>query len=88
MNFLDILTSVVGILMSVGHFPQLYMVIKNKSGANISRITYGVFAIGTTVWLVYGILNINLPVILSYTPGVVGSWLVLGFSVYYGNRTV
>lgn len=86
MNFLELAATVMGIAMSVGHFPQAYTMVKNKSGKNVSLITYGIFALGSQTWFVYGLVSHTLPITLSYAPGVVGSWLVLGLKLWYTNR--
>lgn len=86
MNFIELITTVLGVLMSIGHFPQAYTMYRNKSGNNVSLLTYGVFALGTTVWLIYGVSRMEIPVIASYAPGVVGSWLVVGLRLYYGTN--
>lgn len=74
--------------MSLGHFPQAYTMFKNKSGSNVSSLTYGIFAVGTTVWLIYGVMNINAPIIASYVPGVIGSWLVIFLKFHYSRNKV
>lgn len=83
---MEIAATVMGIAMSVGHFPQAYTMIRNKSGANVSVLTYSIFAVGSTMWLVYGIVSGSLPIAISYAPGVVGSWLVLGLRLWYTHR--
>lgn len=88
MNTIELLTTVFGVLMSVGHFPQAYTIWKNKSGANVSLLTYGVFAIGTTIWLIYGVSKMEIPIIASYAPGVIGSWLVVILKLIYTKKTL
>ncbi len=79
----EILTSILGTLMSFGHFFQAYKIWKNKSAKDVSLVTYSIFAIGTTVWTIYGVLLSNLPIIVSFGVGVGGSWLVVMFKSYY-----
>jgi MtN3 and saliva related transmembrane protein len=88
MPVLIVATTIVGFLMSLGHFPQAYIMIRNKSGANVSWITYGIFAVGTLLWLIYGISISNVPIIASYAPGLVGSWLVLFLKAYYSKKQI
>ncbi|HYD03437.1 MAG TPA: SemiSWEET family transporter [Alphaproteobacteria bacterium] len=83
---IDILASVTGILMSLAYYPEALEIIKNKSSKNVSRLSYGLFALGTTTWLVYGIIIKSLPVILGFALGVVGSWLVLILTFVYGKK--
>ncbi|MGV8141031.1 MAG: SemiSWEET family transporter [Candidatus Woesearchaeota archaeon] len=85
-TILEILTTVMGIVMSLAYFPQAYKIFKNKSSESISIISYCIFALGTSTWLVYGILTKSWIIILSFIPGVIGSWLVLILTVRYINK--
>jgi MtN3 and saliva related transmembrane protein len=84
MNFIELLTTVFGVLMSIGHFPQAYTMFRNKSGNNVSLLTYSIFAVGCTIWLIYGIMSHEAPIIISYSLGTIGPWLVLGLRLHYG----
>lgn len=75
-----------GILMSVGYYPQAYTIWKTKSSQGISILTYSIFSIGTFAWTAYGFYLRDLPIILSFIIGVVGSWLVLGLTLYYRKQ--
>jgi MtN3 and saliva related transmembrane protein len=88
MTILELLTTFFGVLMSLGHFPQAYIMIKNKSGANVSLITYVIFAVGTTIWFFYGITIKNIPIITGYGPGVIGSWLVVFLKKYFEKNKI
>jgi MtN3 and saliva related transmembrane protein len=81
----SIVVSIFGILMSIGYFPQAYKIWKKKSAENISLITYFIFFIGCFTWLVYGILLQDIPIIVSFIVGVIGSFLVLFMSLKYRN---
>ena len=83
MNFFKVLTTIVGIVMSIGYFPQAYRLYKTKSAENISLVTFVIFALGTLIWTLYGFFIHDLVLILSFIVGVVGSWLVLFLSVKY-----
>lgn len=84
--FLEIVVTLIGIMMSVGYYPQAYKIYKTKSAKDISLYTYIIFGIGTLVWTLYGIYLRDLPIILSFIFGVVGSWLVLGLTLHYRNK--
>ncbi|PIQ91729.1 MAG: hypothetical protein COV70_02130 [Parcubacteria group bacterium CG11_big_fil_rev_8_21_14_0_20_39_22] len=79
----EITVTVLGIMMSIGYYPQAYRIWKTKSSKDISLYTYGIFSIGTFVWTLYGFHLGDLPIISSFIIGVIGSWLVLGLSLYY-----
>jgi len=80
---LEILASIMGILMSLGYYPQAYKILKNKSAKDISLISYTLFAVGTLTWFIYGLSINSMPIILSFVLGVIGSWLVLILTIIY-----
>ncbi|MFA6226974.1 MAG: SemiSWEET family transporter [Candidatus Paceibacterota bacterium] len=88
MNILQIATTILGILMSLGYYPQAYKIYRSKSGENISFATYFTFGIGTLLWTIYGFSINDIIIILSFIPGVIGSWLVLFLAFHYRNNKV
>jgi uncharacterized protein with PQ loop repeat len=85
MNALQIATTIVGTMMSLAYFPQAYKMYKNKSGFNISIPTFLLFGIGTTLWTLYGFSINDMTLILSFVPGVVGSWLIFFLAIRYNK---
>jgi MtN3 and saliva related transmembrane protein len=83
---LEFLTTIVGIVMSLAYFPQAYKIFKNKSAKNISITSYSIFALGTAIWVIYGITIKSWIIILSFIPGVIGSWLVLILTLVYRKK--
>jgi len=83
---IEILASIMGILMSLGYYPQAYTIIKKKSAKNVSKLSYTIFSIGTTTWLIYGIMIKSVPIILSFVLGVIGSVLTLILTFIYSKK--
>lgn len=83
---IDILATIVGILMSLGYYPQAYKILKSKSSKDVSIISYLIFAIGTLTWLIYGLIIDSVPIILSFVLGVIGSWLVVILLIIYRKK--
>jgi MtN3 and saliva related transmembrane protein len=83
MELIQIIVTGMGVLMSVGYYPQAYKIWKTKSVKDISLYTYSIFSVGTLVWTIYGFYLGDLPIVFSFIIGVVGSWLVLGLTLYY-----
>jgi len=83
---IDIIASIMGILMSLGYYPQAYKILRHKSARSVSVLSYVIFGIGTVTWLVYGILIHSLTIILSFALGAIGSWLVLILIMIYGRK--
>ena len=76
-EIISILVSIFGILMSIGHFFQAGKIIKNKKAKDVSLMTYLIFFIGSFIWLIYGVILKELPIVISFIIGVIGSFLVL-----------
>jgi MtN3 and saliva related transmembrane protein len=83
LEIFSVLVSIFGILMSVGHFPQAYKIYKNKSSKDVSFITYSLFFVGCFLWILYGIINLDAPIIVSFSVGLIGSFLVLFMKLKY-----
>ena len=77
MEFLPLLTTIFGIAMSIGYFPQAYKIFKRKSAKDISLITYLLFTSGIIVWSIYGFSIKNLPIMISNLVAFVGSLSVI-----------
>lgn len=83
MELFELFVTFIGVLMSLGYYPQAYKIWKNKSSANISIPTFTIFSVGTLTWFIYGILISDMPIVFSFGLGVVGSWLVLILSIIF-----
>jgi MtN3 and saliva related transmembrane protein len=80
---LSVLTAILGVLMSAGHFVQAYRIWQRKSGKDISLTTYGIFWVGAFVWLAYGISLGEWPIIISFIIAVLGTSTVLFLTFKY-----
>lgn len=76
-EIISVLVSIFGVLMSIGHFFQAGKIIRTKNAKDISLITYLIFFTGSFIWLMYGVILQELPIIISFIIGVIGSFLVL-----------
>lgn len=85
-EILYFLTTIIGVVMSLGHFFQAYKIYKTKSWKDISIVTFSIFALGSLIWLLYGI-NINqIPIIISFIIGLIGSGSVLFLAIKYRKK--
>lgn len=55
--------SIAGCLTTVAFVPQVYRIWRTRSARDVSLHTYVVFTIGVALWLVYGILRREPPII-------------------------
>ncbi|TAL70917.1 MAG: hypothetical protein EPN82_01040 [Bacteroidetes bacterium] len=63
--------------------PQLIKVWKNKHAKDISLRMYIIFIIGIALWLVYGIIINNLPIIAANTVTIILAGIILIFKIKY-----
>lgn len=75
-----IIGTIAGILTSVSMLPQLIKVLKEKDVENLSGGMIAVLLTGVSLWVVYGIMKNELPIILSNGFSVVVNITLL---VYY-----
>lgn len=74
---MDIIT-IIGLLAATctttSFIPQIVKSVKTKNTKDLSLRMYLILAMGTLLWLIYGILNKSLPIIIANT-------IVLSFSL-------
>ena len=64
-------------------FPQVLKVLKTKSTKDISRETILLLAGSIFLWLVYGILLKNFPIIIANFFGFIQALIILFFKIKY-----
>lgn len=85
-KILYILTTIMGIFMSLWHFFQAYKIYKTQSWKDISILTFSIFFTGSLIRLLYWIkLNQN-PIILSFIIGLWWSLSVLILALKYRKK--
>ncbi|WP_028451407.1 SemiSWEET transporter [Chitinilyticum aquatile] len=79
MMYQDLLGLAAAICTTVAFVPQVWQVWRSRSAKDISLGMYLIFITGVALWLVYGILGRDLPLILanSVTLLLAGSVLVM-----------
>ncbi len=65
MDYIQILGIAAAILTSAANVPQAVKIIRTKSTKSISAATYALLFSGLTLWLIYGIIKNDLPIILA-----------------------
>ncbi len=73
-----ILGLIAGTLTTIAFIPQAVKTWKTKSAKDLSLGMYLIFCCGVLLWMLYGILISDLPVILAN-----GATLVLALSILY-----
>jgi MtN3 and saliva related transmembrane protein len=63
--------------------PQAVKIIREKQTQGISLITQAVFTVGLALWLIYGLLLTNWPLILANAVTLMFSFVILILKVRY-----
>ena len=79
----SVLVSIVGVLMSLSHFFQAGRILKRKSADDVSFTFYGLMFGGSFIWLIYGLLIKDFPIIISFAIAILGTASVIGLMTYF-----
>ncbi len=82
----ELIGLIAGALTSVAMMPQLIKVIKDKNAQDISMLTILVLITGISLWVWYGFLNDELPIILSNAFAVLVNIALLICSFIYKKK--
>lgn len=75
-----------GILTSASMLPQLFKVIRKKEVDDLSVKMIGILLAGVILWVVYGILKQEWPIILSNTFSAIVNSILLCCYFLYRNK--
>ena len=81
---LDILGFVAAILTTLCWLPQAFRTIRTKDTKSLSLVTQSVFTAGVGLWLIYGIIAGNAPIIFANGVTFVLVALILAMKLRYG----
>lgn len=84
MDFILIVGSLAAILTTAAFVPQVIKAHQSKHTKDLSLLTYLLFAIGISLWIIYGIALRSIPVIAANTVTLVLSLYLLFLKVRYG----
>jgi len=65
MSFAEIIGFVAATLTTLSFYPQAYKIIKTRDTAGISLVMYSIINVGLILWLVYGLMIGDMPIILA-----------------------
>jgi MtN3 and saliva related transmembrane protein len=72
------------VLSTISFLPQVIQAFRTKHTKDISRATFLFLSIGILLWLVYGILIGEIPVILANSATLILSLAILIMKIKYG----
>lgn len=81
-----IIGTAAGILTSVSMVPQLIKVIKEKNVDNLSPVMIGILLTGVALWVAYGIMMKEWPIILSNAFSVLVNTILLSCFFIFRER--
>ena len=70
-------------LTTASFLPQAVKTIRTKNTSGISLFMYSLFALGTVLWLLFGLLSNNMPVIAANAITLVFAVIILIYKVRY-----
>ncbi|MFH1235450.1 MAG: SemiSWEET transporter [Parcubacteria group bacterium] len=85
MPLVDIIGYAAGLLILVSIIPQIVKSWKTKSTKDISLARYLIYVAGVILWLVYGIILVNGPMIIVNSINLILASMVIFLRVKYGN---
>jgi MtN3 and saliva related transmembrane protein len=65
MDYTQAIGFLAAILTTAANFPQAYKIIKTKSTKDISVVTYSLLTAGGILWIIYGISQKDIPLVLA-----------------------
>jgi MtN3 and saliva related transmembrane protein len=65
MSGIEIMGIIAGGLTTTSLVPQVVKTYKSRSAADLSLKMFSLFSLGVLLWLIYGVINKDLPIILA-----------------------
>lgn len=72
-----------GTLTTISFLPQLIKVYRSKHTHDISLMMFLAFSIGVLLWLIYGIMKHDTPVIIANSVTLILALMILGLKIKY-----
>ncbi len=73
-----------GFLCTISFVPQIVRIFRTRQTRDLSLITFSLLCLGVFLWLIYGILIKDLPVILANSVILVLCFLIVVMKIKYG----
>ncbi len=72
-----------GVLCTISFFPQVVKIFKTKRTQDLSLLTFSIFSLGVFLWLIYGFLRQEIPIILTNAAIFLRALLIILMKVKY-----
>lgn len=85
MTPIDLLGLIATCFTTSSFVPQVWRTWKTRDVSGISLLSYGVITVGLALWLVYGVLRDDLPLIVANSVMVVLTAAITAMKIAYGR---
>ena len=82
-NLITVLGLCAGTLTTISFLPQLFKAWKSRSTHDISIGMFSLLAVGIVLWIVYGVVTSDIPVIVANSVTLVFVGLILALKLRY-----
>lgn len=83
MDYLTILGVAAGTLTTSSFIPQIIKIIKTRSAKDVSLVMFIIISFGIALWLIYGLLKKDIPIIIANSVTLVFNLTVLFLKYKY-----
>jgi MtN3 and saliva related transmembrane protein len=83
MNLIDVLGFFAGICVTLSVIPQIVKVWRTKKVQDISLLTFSMLTFGIALWVVYGILKNDLPIVITNGVSLTLNLIMIYFIIHY-----
>jgi len=81
MDITSIIGNIAAVFTTISFLPQALKIIKTKETASLSFPMYLMFVTGVTMWLIYGTLNHQMPIIIGNLITLILAGIILHFMI-------
>ncbi|HEY4149129.1 MAG TPA: SemiSWEET transporter [Chitinophagaceae bacterium] len=86
MDWITVSGLIAAFCTTASFLPQAIKTIKTKDTSSISLAMYVLFTFGTLMWLIYGVLSNNFPVMLANGITLVLASIILFYKIRHGQQ--
>ncbi len=86
MTIVTILGFTAAALTTGSFLPQAIKTIRTKDTRSISLFMYLLFSMGTLLWLLFGLLSNNIPIVVANAITLVFAVIILIYKIKYGKK--
>ncbi|MFN8208517.1 MAG: SemiSWEET transporter [Bacteroidales bacterium] len=83
MDYTNVLGFVAATLTTTSFIPQAFKTIRTKKTKDISLVMYSILNVGIIGWMIYGILLVNWPIIISNIITILFTSPILYYKIRY-----